>query len=345
MLNRKSDVSVQLLNGFDDLSINAATWQHLLGQGETDTVFLTRWWQKAWWEVFGRGQLLLLGIFRGTEPVGLAPLFADGGMVFFAGSGGSDYLDFIGEFPGYDVLADVLVKAVELVPGFVGFRFYHVPDKSRSGLALQQVAGSLGLICYDEGDTPAPAIDLRNVGIAVTRKKSLMRHQRFFEREGDLSIQHFSAGKDILPRLEAFFEQHIARWAVTPYPSLFLDPIQRQFYEALAKSAGRNPWLRFTEISWNDVPIAFHFGFRYGNTYMWYKPSFAIEFSKRSPGEVLMRNLLLEALEEGAEVFDLGLGGEAFKQRFATETPTVRTWGLYPSESAGNQTETGGVTD
>ena len=65
---------------------------------------------------------------------------------------------------------------------------------------------------------------------------------------------------------------------------------------------------------------------------MWYKPSFAIELAKRSPGEVLLRGLLLTALKEGASTFDLGLGAENFKERFATHTPVVRTWGLYPPE-------------
>jgi len=301
-------------------------------------VFLTPWWQKAWWEIFGRGQLLLLGVFRRGELVGLAPLFADGGMVFFTGSGGSDYLDFVGEVPDY---AELLAQAVQAVPGFVGFRFYHVPDASGTGSALQQAAQRLGLSCYDEGDLPAPAIDLRATGSEVVRKKSLVRHQRFFEREGALSIRHFTAARDILPRLESFFEQHIARWAVTPYPSLFLDPTQCRFYQALVRSAGPNASLRFTEVGWNDTPIAFHFGFSYGSTYMWYKPSFAIERAKRSPGEVLMRSLLLAALAEGAEVFDLGLGAEAFKERFATHTPIVRTWGLYPPESTGNRTGAG----
>jgi CelD/BcsL family acetyltransferase involved in cellulose biosynthesis len=141
-----------------------------------------------------------------------------------------------------------------------------------------------------------------------------------------------------LPRLESFFDQHVARWAATPYPSLFLDTAQRRFYEALTRSAGPNSWLRFTEVGWNDTPIAFHFGFSYGGTYMWYKPSFAIELAKHSPGEVLMRSLLLAAFEEGTDVFDLGLGAESFKERFATHTPVVRTWGLYPPESTGDNT-------
>ena len=59
-----------------------------------------RWrsgWQTAWWECFGRGQLLLLGAEINRELVALAPLFTQERMVYLVGSGGSDYLDLIGD--------------------------------------------------------------------------------------------------------------------------------------------------------------------------------------------------------------------------------------------------------
>lgn len=43
------------------------------------------------------GQLMLILAERNGQPVALAPLFADSGMVYFVGSGGSDYLDFVGD--------------------------------------------------------------------------------------------------------------------------------------------------------------------------------------------------------------------------------------------------------
>ena len=93
-------ISVRLLAGFDDPALADDAWHGLLPQGPTDTLFLTPCWQRTWWQVFGRGQLLLVGIFQGDALVGLAPLFADGDMVFFVGSGGSDYLDFVGQIDG-----------------------------------------------------------------------------------------------------------------------------------------------------------------------------------------------------------------------------------------------------
>src|SRR5207249_709520 len=135
----------------------------------------------------------------------------------------------------------------------------------------------------------------------------------------------------ILPHLDEFFEQHVSRWAATPYPSLFHDPAQRAFYQALTPLAAKAGWLRFTRLEWEGRSIAFHFGFCYGGRYLWYKPSFAIALARHSPGEVLLRQLLLAAKNEGSRVFDFGLGDEGFKRRFANQITTVRTWGLYPT--------------
>ena len=331
-----STLTIQILHDFDDPALGPGRWEALLGKGDTATVFVTRPYQQAWWDVFGRGDLLLTAAEEEGRVVALAPLFAEAGMVFFVGSGGSDYLDFIGDIRNPEVLVALLEVVMEQVPDFLGFRFYHVPDASRTGVKLQAAAERLGLICYDEGHLAAPALDLAgdpDVARAATRKKSLRRHERWFRREGTLTVQHLTDGAAIRPHLPVFFEQHIARWAETPYPSLFNDPSQRAFYERLTERAGDGGWLRFTRLDWNGQPIAFHFGFNYRGVYMWYKPSFAIDLSRRSPGEVLLRQLLLDAIAEGAHTFDFGLGDEAFKQRFATHVHTVRTWGLYPKEN------------
>jgi len=330
-------VTTSLLSSFDDPMLGPEQWTKLLAAGDTDTVFLTWHWQRAWWEAFGRGELMLIAVQRAGQIVALAPLFSDTGMVFFVGSGGSDYLDFVGDICDLEVLNAILERARRQVQGFLGFRFYHVPDKSRTGSRLQEAAAELGLVCFDEGDLAAPALGLSaepELARAATRKKSLVRHENFFRREGSLKVQHIQDGAVVLPYLDEFFRQHIARWAETPYPSLFHDHTQRDFYRRLTCTAAQTGWLRFTVLEWEGHAIAFHFGSCYQGNYLWYKPTFAIDLARRSPGEVLLRQLILAALDEGAHTFDFGLGDEAFKQRFATHTNYVRTWGLYPDDGS-----------
>jgi CelD/BcsL family acetyltransferase involved in cellulose biosynthesis len=327
---RIAPAETRVLSGFEE---RADAWLRTLERDAADTVFMAPEYQRAWWSAFGRGRRLLVAAEREDEIAALAPLFADQGMVFFVGSGGSDYLDFVGDTSDASVLDGLLETARDEAPGFVGFRFYHVPDRSPTGARLAAAAERLGLRCVDEGAIPAPRLDLTDsdAALAARSKKSLRRHAGWFRQNGRLEVEHLTRAAAILPWLDPFFDQHVARWAGTSSPSLFVDPAQRRFYRELVQEADGAGWLRFTCVRWDDRPIAFHLGFHHAGRWLWYKPSFDVELARRSPGEVLLAALLDRATEESARTFDFGLGDEPFKRRFATGVETVRTWGLYPA--------------
>ena len=320
----------------DLTSIDESAWDRIIGVSPTRTIFQTLAWMSAWWDVFGRGKLLLIAAYQDDQLTAIAPLFADHGMVFFIGSGGSDYLDFVGEANRPEVLHAILDLAREETPEFVGFRFYHVPDRSPTNRSLQSVASELDLKCFDEGSLLAPSLrfpDWPADKRPPAEKKSLVRHERAIKKIGRLDVEHFDDSAQVHPVLPDFFDQHIARWAGTPFPSLFLEEKQQDFYRRLVETMGPRGWLRFCRVSLDDEAVAFHLGFLFQDTFLWYKPSYDIELARQSPGEVLLRALLLRCQEEHAEVFDFGLGDEPFKQRFATENGQVRTWGLYPAKN------------
>ena len=327
------NIQYHLLSGFNDPKLSPEDWTALQSKGSGNTVFMSWHWQKTWWEVFGRGKLLLLLAVKNDQAVTIAPLFADGGMLFFVGSGGSDYLDFIGDTSDPEIINDLLSLAIENTPGLLGCRFYHIHTTSSTQQTLYAAAKKMGWNFFDEGSLACPVLSIKDFpekAKAATEKKSLLRHEAWFNRNGGIEVQHYSHSNNILPHLDAFFNQHIARWSATPYPSLFLDPLQCRFYKKLCETASEAGWLRFMIVYWQQQPIAFHFGMYYNRSFLWYKPTFDITLAKHSPGEVLLRQLLLKAMEEEAEYFDFGLGDEAFKDRFASSTPTVTNIGLYP---------------
>lgn len=308
------------------------TWTDLIRQSPRATVFQTRQWQQAWWHAYGEGERLFVAVECGSQLLTMAPCYIKEKMAFFVGSGGSDYLDFLGDTRPHDAMVEILKAVRGAIPGFVGCHFYHVPDDALTGAQLQRAADALGWDCYQEGMQVAPSLhiaDAPQIAQAAIQKKSLRRHEQFFRREGALEVVHYDRGEAMKPHLAEFFDQHRNRWATTCSPSLFCEPRHCEFYHRLVEQPDVD-WLRFTRVEWNGFPIAFHFGFFYRGVFMWYKPSFAIELSRHSPGEVLLRKLILYAMDEGAEIFDFGLGDEAFKQRFATHSRTVRNWGLYP---------------
>jgi len=325
-------IQYRLLTGFDDPLIGAQAWNDLVRSGSTDVLFLTFEYQKCWWEVFGRGQLLLIAAFRHEQLLAIAPLFTDGAMIYFVGSGGSDYLDFIGLMNG-ELLRGMMRLAGEQVSGLLGFRFYHLPENSDTQDLLASVASYNELELYEEQSWPCPRLEVSRCpehALDATRKKSLLRHQAWFDGSGEIKVEHMHEAVAISPHLDEFFDQHIRRWAATDYPSLFLDPDQQLFYQRLCEALTPNGWLRFTRIIHQGRSIAYHFGFNYCGSFLWYKPSFEITLAKHGPGEVLIRHLILRAIEEEAHTFDFGLGDEAFKQRFATNSIRVNDYGLYP---------------
>lgn len=324
-------------NGFTDPRIGAVMWDRVATLGQTCTVFQSHNYLSAWWETFGRGTLLILGALRDGELVALAPLFIDGGMAFFVGSGGSDYLDFIGDIRDEAIVDAFLCETMRAVPGLLGFKLYLVPDTSGTGEQLKVVSSRRELRCYDEGSLPAPRLVSGEDQAAfhlASNKKSLVRHERTLARNGELHIEHMREADMITPRLDDFFQQHINRWRQTDSPSLFADQKQQEFYRRLAVAATPDGPLRFTRILWDGRMIAAHFGFCHRGVYMWYKPSFDLELARYSPGEVLLRHLLLASATENAHTFDFGIGDEAFKHRFANCVPEVRTWGIYPERKA-----------
>ncbi|MEO5960903.1 MAG: hypothetical protein ABIZ49_14315, partial [Opitutaceae bacterium] len=129
-------ITTRVLRGFDDPAFGPADWERLLATGRSDVVFLTSHWQKAWWESFGRGELLLVVAERDGAVVALAPCFSEAGMVYFVGSGGSDYLDFVGHIDAPEILDALLLEAKRRVAGFIGFVFYHVPERSNTAVRL-----------------------------------------------------------------------------------------------------------------------------------------------------------------------------------------------------------------
>ena len=330
-----SAVAVRILDGFDDPTIRPDEWNALVLEGDTDVVYLTWHFLRAWWRTLGRGHLLLIVAEREGRPVAIAPFYVDTGMVFLAGSGTSDYLDFVGDIGEPAVLDALLRKARDEAPGFVGFRLYCVPESSRTGARLKASAERLGLDCYEEDRWPAPVIDLAGSPDRVLASASdtrLAKRESYFSRRGPLTLRQFTDGESVARHLEAFFEQHISCRATSKIESQFLDRRRRAFVEQLTRRASDTGWLRFSMLDWDGRPIAFEYGLCYRGTYFGGSSSVAVDLVRRSPGHVLLGRMLRSALDDRLETYDLGVGDDSYKFFIATQLKHVYTWGLYPSE-------------
>lgn len=300
---------------------------------ERATIFQSRPWLTAWWESFGAELTpIFLRAEREGRVVGLALLAVGADRVLrFVGDGHSDYNDLLAVD---DAAADALLAAlVERRERYDRAVLSHLREESWTRRACRR-RDDLHTLASEPIDCPRLVMDDPELARRMRSKKSLRRHFNHFNKQEGFVVEHLDAAAAIEPWLEAFFDQHVARWAATPTPSLFRDPAQRAFYRAVVRHFDGTGALRFTRLAVEERPIAFHLGFVGGSTFTWYKPTFDIELARRSPGEALLKTLLDRAVEDGLTIFDFTIGGERFKYRFATEVPQVRHLTLYRSAAA-----------
>jgi CelD/BcsL family acetyltransferase involved in cellulose biosynthesis len=303
-------------------AITRSEWNRLVTDSATGSVFQTYEWHRAWWQVLGKDEdeLLLLAARQNGELAGIAPLYIDQNNVLrFVGHGKSDYADFICAPENDEARAALWQQILRFRGRWRRFELQWLPAESPTAACLDALGARA--IRYDTVPCPTMLIDGHDEFFSSARnKKSLRRHHNYFRKQPGFRVEHLSRAGQILPHLDPFFDQHVGRWASTESPSLFLDEANRQFYRSVTEHLDGTGWLRFTRLTVENGPLAFHFGFVFGRTFIWYKPSFDATLSRRSPGEALLKELFDLAAIEGLEEFDFTVGGEAFKQRFANHT-------------------------
>jgi CelD/BcsL family acetyltransferase involved in cellulose biosynthesis len=161
-------------------------------------------------------------------------------------------------------------------------------------------------------------------------RSQLGRKLRSLRREHDVQFRRTRRPDEVADDLGILFRLHDARWAERPNTSSFSDPAVRAFHNEFATAALERGWLRLTSMEVDGAPIAALYGWLIGGRWSYYQAGFDPEWSRHSPGFLLLAETIREAIEDGASEYDMLLGDEAFKRRFATSSRTVCTVVLAP---------------
>lgn len=316
---------------FDDPAL-PALWERLFAASDTRPLSQTLDWQRVWQAVHPVPRMLLLAADCCGETVAIAPLYAVEGMVFFLGIGEADQHDFLGAGHDADVVAALLAAARDLTPDFVGFKLHFIPETSRTTSALAAAAERLGLDCFEMGEIVSVFVDIAADPTAVRGavSRSMRKAENYFRKNGDLQVRHLTTAAEMLPLLPEFFAMHAARWRLKDIDSPYLRPAPRSFLERWIEASAVRGWLRVVRLEWNGATLGTDLNWHFAKTQFSGHWVFAIEHFSRSPGQILLRQSVLMALDAGIHTYDLGLGDQAYKFRLPSQTVSCRTWGLYP---------------
>ena len=310
----------------DDASVDAEAWDALASNSETNTIFQTFEWFSCWWETCGEEFELTLIVGKEHGSIRLiAPFMLDKQrfgkrVIRFVGDINSDYCDILARGDKEVLIGQMFDWLLESHIEFDSIELKNVPSQSSTSAILKRITERKNLYSIEERDVLAPTMLIQDHEDFVKKtisKYSVKRPYNKLTRCGH--VKYLIPNLDdtnIDTYLKDFFNQHRLRYSEKNIRSLFFSNKYKKFYMSLVKTMSKKRWVHFSILELDDKPIAYHFGFVYNNSFIWYKPSFDISFKEYSPGAVLLRLLIQDALKQHLGEFDFALGSEAYKDRY-----------------------------
>lgn len=164
----------------------------------------------------------------------------------------------------------------------------------------------------------------------LCRKKTTRRRRNQLERLGNLEFVA-KLDQDELPQArELFIKLHCERRRAAGDESFLEEESGQRFLEAILQGPIQHS-IKLSALRLDGRDIALCLGLEAAGRYSYYAPTFDAEWSKYAAGDVLLSFMLEDAIDRGLEVFDFGLGDEAYKARFASETRQVFNIHLFGS--------------
>jgi CelD/BcsL family acetyltransferase involved in cellulose biosynthesis len=326
--------TAEVITDPDRLGELEADWRSLAEQ--RGNAFLTPEWYRAWLRSYGGYADPAVVVVRAPagEIQGIMPLAQDRAgrrrSLRFGGSNLADHLHPVAARPEEQAVAAVAgTRLGAEISGWRAIVLDNVEVDAGWWRAMMSAAPvSLAAVCFRQ--TTLPYLELPTsweaylAGRSRNFRSQLGRKLRALEKSHEVSFRRSQAAPELKGDLETFFRLHDARWE-SRGGSTSASERTRTFHADFSAAALERGWLRLWLMEVDGDTVAAWYGWRLGARYSYYLAGFDPRWSDASVGLLLLAHTVREAIEEGASEYDLLLGEEAYKQRFATATRPVET--------------------
>jgi len=331
-------MNIEIADTFDKFLALEPSWNELLKKSSADNPFSTFEWCRAWLETLSKDIELLIIVIRDETTIkGIAPFcIRKNRIIAFIGYPQNDYAGLI--------LGESIPESLDLIAKYLsGIKskwnkiiLDQFADGNPQIEMLGKAVGQYSLhYRIEPSDTcPVMIITDREAARKLYHKRDITKKINWFKKEGDFQYNIYTDMDTTLQRLDDLFTQHIYRWKGTSTPSYFVNDSMKQFYKKFMLYMNPKGWVQFSSLTLDDKFLALYISFEYNNALYLYKTSYNPDFSKKSPGHVILRYLFDYALERNLMALDFARGDEGYKDRFANAVKKSRRLIIYKSGMA-----------
>lgn len=340
---RSGALEVEVIEDLDQLHLIEDGWRKLaVARGNA---FVTPEWFSAWRRHYGEGHRSLIATARDSagQLQGVLPLVVRLGRrprpARFAGSSLGDHFEPAASHGRDDEVAAAVGAALRSGSSPPARRLVleNVDAERPWWRALSLASGCGGNPLVDRRSS-LPSVNLAGrtwEDYLATRSRNLRsqvgRKWRRLERDYDeVRVRWIGPDDDLAAGMATMFRLHDLRWERRSGTSSLAGARARAFHGDFAASARERGWLRLCFLEVDGQPVAGWYGWRIGGRFAYYQAGFDPAWAEHSVGFVLFSQTIQAAANEGAAQFDMLLGDEDFKGRFADSARSVCTVVIAP---------------
>ncbi len=302
-------------------------WEQILPECVTDTVFVTPWWHKTWWDNFGGSrELRILSVYDDDDLLGIAPLMSDGDRLTFLGDKDlSDYFDFVVPEGRVERFFPALWEHLS-AGDWATLDLPSLPSGSPTLEHLPSLAHSMDMSVTIEEEETTPKAELPPTWdefLAGLRKKDrheLRRKLRRLDRENSHRQYVADDGEVLNGSMQDFFR--LLR-ASRDDKNEFLTPERETFFLDIARESVSRGQFRLSFLEVDGENVAACICFDYGGDYLLYNSGYDPSYSRLSVGLINKALSLQMAIEEGRKTFNFLKGDERYKYNLGGQDELV----------------------
>jgi len=345
------DYEISLYRDWPDSLDLKNSWHTLVVESPSPNIFLTCEWMSLWWKWFGeKGNLRLFVFNDATGVAAIVPLHIHRSRLMpgvnmntlrFVGDGGPVCPDFLSPVlsssRNVSGLVEVIGKAILSYSG--NWAYVCFSDVLLESPGIEPLVGVLERSCKKEiaSSERAPYLtlpenyDLFLASLGSRQRESIRRRLRQAKKrynvrmEGVTSTGVDSAISDLLTVFKSS-----KRGLVTNQGFNRTDYLG--FHAEVIKTVAKNGWLRLLILYFDDVPVAFLYGYKFEQAFFFYQTGYDLKYSNDGAGSIMLQLSIELAIEEHCSTYEFLRGTEDYKYHFSKEERNSVTITLWSSQ-------------